>query len=154
MKFQLPLIAVSDLKTSRAFYENVLSQKATMDLGTNLSFENGAFALQEDYAGLAGTSVCIGTKANDHELYFEEEDFDGFVNHLETFPDIEYVHKAKEYPWGQRVVRFFDPDCHIIEVGESMRSVFRRFYKEGMSAEQVAERTMHPLEYVKQFVGR
>lgn len=152
MKFILPLIAVSDLKVSRAFYESVLSQKVTLDLGWNLSFENNAFALQEHYDALASVSVMTGSKSNDHELYFEEEDFDGFIKRLESFPDIEYVHEAKEYEWGQRVVRLYDPDRHIIEVGESMESVFKRFHSTGMSAVEVAKRTAHPLEYVKQFI--
>jgi len=26
-------------------------------------------------------------------------------------------------PWGQRVIRFYDPDMHIVEVGESLESV-------------------------------
>ncbi len=153
MEFVCPLIAVSDLKASRAFYENVMLQKVTLDLGWNLSFENNAFALQEHYDLLASISVETGSKSNDHELYFEEKDFDGFIERLGSFPDIEYVHRAKEYEWGQRVVRFYDPDRHIIEVGESMESVFRRFYEAGMSAEEVAKRTAHPVEYVKQFIG-
>lgn len=152
MKFVTPLIAVSDLKVSRAFYENVLSQKVTLDLGWNLSFENGAFALQEHFDLLMSASVTTGSKSNDHELYFEEEDFDGFIKHLGSFPDIEYVHKAKEHEWGQRVVRFYDPDHHIIEAGESMESVFKRFHSMGMSAEEIAKRTAHPLDYVKQFI--
>lgn len=152
MKFVCPLIAVSDLKASRAFYETVLSQKVTLDLGWNLSFENNAFALQEHYDLLASITVTTGSKSNDHELYFEEKDFDGFTKHLESFPNIEYAHRAKEYEWGQRVVRFYDPDRHIIEVGESMESVFKRFHSAGMSAEEVAKRTAHPLEYVKQFI--
>ena len=36
---------------------------------------------------------------------------------------IEYVHPVKEHGWGQRVVRFYDPDKHIIEVGENMKVV-------------------------------
>lgn len=152
MKFVSPLIAVSDLKASRAFYENVLSQKVTLDLGWNLSFENGSFALQEHYDALASVNVTTGSKSNDHELYFEEADFDGLVKHLETFPDIEYVHRAKEYEWGQRVVRFYDPDYHIIEAGESMESVFKRFYETGMTPEEIAKRTAHPIEYVKRFI--
>jgi hypothetical protein len=32
---------------------------------------------------------------------------------------VEYVHPLREQPWRQRVVRFYDPDHHIIEVGES-----------------------------------
>lgn len=33
-----------------------------------------------------------------------------------------------------------------------MASVFRRFADQGMSVEEVAERTAHPVEYVRQYI--
>lgn len=153
MKFCLPLIAVSDIEVSKSFYEKVLSQKVTLDLGANVSFGDAPFAIQQDYAELVGNiEVSIATLANDHELYFEEADFDGFEKHIAGFQDIRYVHGAKEYPWGQRVVRFYDPDGHIIEVGESMECVFKRFHSQGMTIEEVAERTSHPVEFVRNYI--
>lgn len=153
MKFACPLIAVKDIEASKAFYRDVLDQKVALDLGANVALgETFTFAIQTDYAGLVGgIDVRIDTRTNDHELYFEEADIDGFITHLESFPDIEYLHRAKEYPWGQRVIRFYDPDGHIIEVGESMESVFKRFRDGGMSAEEVAARTWHPVEYVRKY---
>ena len=41
------------------------------------------------------------------------------------------------------------PDLHIIEVGEDMKSVVRRFLDSGMTDEQVAERMDVPLKYIK-----
>ncbi len=152
MNFITPLIAVKDIQASKAFYEAVMGMKVTLDLGQNVSLD-GKLAIQEDYAGLVGVELPVTPKPNDHELYFEEQDFDAFIARLDTVSAVEYLHRAKEYPWGQRVVRFYDPDGHIIEVGENMEGVFKRFHAQGMSAEQVAERTMHPVEFVKQFIG-
>lgn len=154
MKFGCPLIAVKDIVISKNFYIRVLNQKVDLDLGANVLFRSGSsgFAIQADYAGLVNTDgVNVICKGNDHELYFEEEDFDEFINNLMQCDDIVYLHKAKEYPWGQRVIRFYDPDFHIIEVGESMDGVFKRFYNLGMSIEEVAERTSHPVEFVKKY---
>ena len=53
-----------------------------------------------------------------------------------------------EYSWGQRVVRFYDPDKHIIEFGENMKVVCRRFLDSGMTPEQVAERMGVPVKLV------
>ena len=55
----------------------------------------------------------------------------------------------KEFPWGQRVIRIYDPDRHIVEVGESMKAVVLRLLAEGMSPEETATKTMHPLEFVQ-----
>ena len=59
----------------------------------------------------------------------------------------------KEYPWGQRVVRFRDPDGHIIEVGENMTAVCRRFLDSGMTPEEAAARMDVPVDYVRERMG-
>ena len=63
--------------------------------------------------------------------------------------DLEYVHPVIEHSWGQRVVRFYDPDKHIIEVGENIKVVCKRFLNRGMTPEQVAERMDVPMKFVK-----
>lgn len=45
-----------------------------------------------------------------------------------------------EHPWGQRVIRFYDLDGHLIEVGESMKLVIRRFQAAGMTPEEIARK--------------
>ena len=152
MKFACTLIAVSDIEVSKSFYEKVMNQKITMDFGSNVTFED-RFAIDADFAGLTGIKQKdIINRSNNAELYFEEEDLDNFVERLKGFGNIEYVHEVKEHSWGQRVIRFYDPDKHIIEVGESMENVIKRFLKQGLTAEQTATRTMYPIDFVKQFI--
>ena len=154
MRFGCLIIAVKDINVSRNFYEKVLKQKVGLDLGENVTIGEGnnCFAIQSDYVGLVGAdNFNITYKGNDHELYFEEDDFDGLERHLEQF-DIQYIHKAKEYSWGQRVIRFYDPDFHVVEVAESMESVFKKFQNKGMSIDEVAIRTEHPVEFVRNYL--
>ena len=66
---------------------------------------------------------------------------------------VEFVHPLREQPWGQRVVRIYDPDRHIIEVGEPMSVVVSRLLGQGMSVEQAAERTGMPVEAVQQIAA-
>jgi hypothetical protein len=87
-------------------------------------------------------------RSNNFELYFEEKQFEKFVEKLKCY-GVELIHDVREYPWGQNVIRFYDPDMHVIEVGESMVSVVRRFHDQGLSVEEIAERTQHPLEFVR-----
>ena len=57
-------------------------------------------------------------KSNQSELYFEESNIEQFVERLETlYPEIEYVNRLMTHSWGQKVVRFYDPDGNLIEVG-------------------------------------
>ncbi|WKY47681.1 glyoxalase/bleomycin resistance/dioxygenase family protein [Eubacteriaceae bacterium ES3] len=148
MNFKCPLIVVADMAVSRTFYEDVLRQKVILDFGANITFA-GDFALQtkDSWRDFIKKSEILN-KPNNFELYFEEEAFDKFMTHLKNF-SIDYLHDVVEYPWGQRVTRFYDPDGHIIEVGESMTTVVKRFLSQGMTVAETAEKTQHPIEFVR-----
>ena len=122
--------------------------QAIMDFGANKTL-TGGLSLQtaETYKEFISTDhIFFG--GNNFELYFEEDDFDRFAEKLKGC-NVEYVHPIKEHSWGQRVVRFYDPDMHIIEVGENMKVVCKRFLNSGMTPEQMAERMNVPLKFVK-----
>ena len=152
MRFICPLIVVNNIEISRSFYEQVLNQKVQYDFGENVSFESGfAIHLKSHFSDLINKSENdIIQKPNNFELYFEEEDLDSFLQKLKDIDPVEYVHVLKEQPWGQRVIRFYDPDMHIVEVGEPMESVAKRFLSKGLSIEETAKRTLMPEEFVRQ----
>lgn len=148
MKYVCPLIVVQDMDASVDFYRRVLGLEVITDFGANKTL-TGGFSLQtaDTYREfIDGRGLAYGS--NTFELYFEADDFDAFAEKLQTIP-IEYVHPVREHAWGQRVVRFYDPDRHIIEVGENIQAVCRRFMSGGMSAEQTAVRMDVPVDFVK-----
>ena len=148
MNYCSSLYAVRSIEAAKRFYQEVLGQKIILDHGTNVTFEGG-FALQEDFAGLVGFPADkVHWRPWNGELYFETEDIDGDAARVKG-AGVELLHEVKEYPWGQRVLRFFDPDGNLIELGESMRSVAMRYFAQGMSDEEVARRTQHPIELVR-----
>lgn len=148
MKYVSTLLAVRDMGRSRQFYHDVLGLDVVADFGAN-ALLSGGVALQtaDTWRGFIQTDA-VTFRHNAGELYFEERDMDGFLRRLEDFT-VEYVHPLKEHRWGQRVVRFYDPDGHIIEVGEEMTVVARRFRDSGMTDAQVAARMDVPLDYAK-----
>jgi catechol 2,3-dioxygenase-like lactoylglutathione lyase family enzyme len=151
LKFTCPLIAISDLEVSKKFYKEVLGQKIVLDLGWNVSFEGG-FAIQLNFADIVSIeNESVLKKSHNFELYFEEDDFDAFIEHLNKFK-IEYVHPPKKHEWQQRVVRIYDPDKHIIEIGESMGVIAKIYLKQGFTIEETAKIIQHPVEFVKSFV--
>ena len=83
------------------------------------------------------------------ELYFEETDMDTFLSHLQN-RGVSYVHPPLEHSWGQRAVRFYDPDRHIIEVGEDITMVVKRFAAQNMTVAQIAKRMDVPEDFVRQ----
>ena len=152
MKFMNPLLAVSDMERSVSFYKTVLGLDKIADFGANVTLTDGvALQTQETWAQFIETDA-LTWNGKVSELYFEEDDFDTFAERLRG-QDIRYVHPVKEHAWGQRVVRFYDPDGHIIEVGENIQSVCRRFADSGMTPEQIAVRMDVPPEAVFFWLG-
>lgn len=141
MKLKNILFVVNDIEKSKAFYRELFGLQVVTDFGENVILTEG-LVLQEKklWETFVGKEVHIG--GNDAELYFEENNIDAFLERLEKSRfDIEYLNKCKEHSWGQRVIRLYDPDKHVIEIGESMEYVARRFLKMGMTPEEVAEKT-------------
>lgn len=147
MKFICSLIVVADIKKSRHLFEGVFGMKVKSDFGENVTFE-GDFAIhQKDHFEGLIDGKPVTQKSNSFELYFEEDDIEGVVKKLET-EGLEFVHPMREQPWRQRVVRVYDYDGNIIEIGETMTATAKRLLCEGKSVEEVAEITYLPEEVV------
>ena len=117
MKYTCTVISVADINAARKFYEDLFGLELYQDYGINISFTCG-LALQQDFDWLVNLpKESIVKKPNNAEICFEEQDFDGFLDKLKKYPHIEYLGEVVEHSWGQRVIRFYDLDGHIIEVG-------------------------------------
>lgn len=149
MRYMSTLLAVRDMAESVRFYREVLGLEVIQDFGANVTL-TGGIALQtlESWREFIGGKP-VTLQSHTGELYFEESDMDGFLERLRGL-DVSYVHPPLEHRWGQRVVRFYDPDGHIIEVGEDMGQVVKRFIAQGMTEEQTAKRMDVSLDYVRE----
>ena len=147
MKYTSTLIAVKDMDISKQFYHNVLGLNVVANFGANVTLDGGIVLQTLDTWKSFIRMYNVTLPNNAGELYFEEDDRDAFCNHLKSF-DICYVHELYEHRWGQRVIRFYDPDKHIIEVGEKLDAVVLRFIEQGLSPEQTAVRMDIPLDFV------
>jgi uncharacterized glyoxalase superfamily protein PhnB len=151
MKFTTTLLAVRDMDKSLKFYKELFDQEVACDLGWNKTLTCG-LTLQLNFDKLCGfPEEKMQWRSHNMEIYFETEDIDAFVKLLSEHPEVECLHPLKQYPWRQRVIRIFDPDGHIIEVGESMESVAFHEFAAGHSVEETAEIIQHPLALVQQW---
>ena len=154
MKYVCTVISVADIGTARKFYEELFGLEVYQDYGKNIAFSCG-LALQQDFDWLVSIpKEKILKKSNNAEIVFEEQDFDGFLNRLKEYPEIEYLGEVIEHSWGQRVIRFYDLDGHLIEVGEDMKMVVRRFLNTGMTMEEVSERMDVSIEDLGKLLDR
>lgn len=159
MQFKGPMLVVEDVIASRRFYEDLLSQKLELSSGAYQAFKSGlSLQAKESMTRLFHFRADeMLVKSHNMELYFETEEFDRFLLKLkECEYDIAYVHNQSEpeqYEWGQRAIRFYDPDGHMIEVGESLCIVMRRFSAQGLTVEDIAAHMDVPVQYVRECLG-
>jgi catechol 2,3-dioxygenase-like lactoylglutathione lyase family enzyme len=151
--FQGSAIMVKDIEVSRRFYEELLERKVLADFGPVVGFEGGLSIWQVDHA----YSILFNTAYNDKdalgrknmELCFEVNDIQPIWTEVSS-RNVPLVHPLQEQPWGQLVFRIYDPDGHIVEVGEAIPVFVARFLSQGMTVQQVTERTSVPEEAVRQ----
>lgn len=154
VKYSGILITVDDIAVSRAFYEQVLGQKVKFDFGVDIPFESGLTLHQaEHFQGLLGSAADypLVKKANNGELFFEEDKIEALQQRLKT-AGVEFIHEIREQPWAQRVLRFYDPNGFIVEVGETMEAVVRRLHAQGLTDAEVSRRSSMPEDYVRQVI--
>jgi predicted enzyme related to lactoylglutathione lyase len=155
IKFQSAVIFVKDISVSKHFYAGLLQQKISMDHGPNVGFEGGFAIWQNEHAlgtiyGQVQTQTAPASQRM--EFYFEAEDLDREWDQLMA-AGVKEVHAIREQPWGQRVFRVLDPDQNIVELGEPLPVVVRRFVQQGLKLEEIAGRMSMPVEVVSFFAN-
>ena len=120
MKLKNVLIVVKDIERSRQFYNALFGLELLLDNDGNMILTEG-LVLQDRKIWKEFLGRDIIPENNSCELYFEERDLEAFVEKLEKYdPEIRYVNRLMTHSWGQKVVRFYDPDGNLIEVRTPM----------------------------------
>ena len=150
-KFSSAVFFVTDIEVSKKFYCEMLSQKITLDHGRCVVFEAGFSLWFREYAhqimGFANSDEQKSALPN-AEMYFESVEIEKCLSYLKD-NNIDFVHDMLEQPWGQRCFRLYDPDGHVVEVGEPMWVVIKRFSDLGWPVDRIVEKTFMPKEIVE-----
>lgn len=152
MEFICTLVVVDDISRSRNLYENILNQKVKTDYGENVAFEGGFAIHKLDHFQKLICNNVIRKKSNAFELYFEHDDLEGVQAKL-IDENFEFVHQIIEQPWRQKVLRFYDYDKNLIEIGESLEHVAFRLYKEGKTKSDISAITFLSTEKIDTAIG-
>ncbi len=117
MKLKNVLIVVKDIEKSKQFYHDLFGLEMILDNGGNVILTEG-LVLQDKKFWETFLGKDIIPESNSCELYFEEKDLEAFIEKLEKFyPSIRYTSRLMAHSWGQKVIRFYDLDGNLIEVG-------------------------------------
>ncbi|HEY3390743.1 MAG TPA: VOC family protein [Prolixibacteraceae bacterium] len=151
------VLFVKNIEISKDFYCNILGLPIDLDFGKNVILKSGLtiWEIQGDQIipSTLGLEKISNLSYNRFELYFEVENLSDIFEILKE-KNVRFLHEVHEEPWGQQTIRFFDPDNHLIEIGESMRQFVFRFYNQGLTVEQVSKRTSIPVGEVKRLINK
>lgn len=117
MRLKNILIVVKDIEASKKYYHDLFGLDMILDNNGNIIMTEGLVLQDEKYWKEFLDSEII-SKNNHTELYFEERSIEEFIEKLERlYPNTEYVNRLMIHSWGQKVIRFYDLDGNLIEVG-------------------------------------
>jgi catechol 2,3-dioxygenase-like lactoylglutathione lyase family enzyme len=153
--YSATVLFVKSIAKSLEFYATNLNQNIEHDFGTNIIFKSG-LSLWEISSGHeitrnSGIKEINSKISGKFEIYFESENIDESFTRIKD-SEVEFLHEIIEEPWGQRTFRFYDPDRHLVEVGETMETFVKRAYQKYGTAEKASEKTSVPLETVERIV--
>lgn len=122
IKFAHNVVFVKDINVSRKFYGELLGIPILQDFTIFILFENN-FAIHQSKELIQtiyktdkpGSDDQQGR--NNMDIYFESDALETIYTRL-LENNVEIIHPIEKQSWGQRVFRFFDPDHHIVEIGE------------------------------------
>lgn len=117
MKLKNILIVVKDIEKSKQFYHDLFGLEMVLNNDGNMILTEG-LVLQDEKIWRQFLGKDIIPQNHSCELYFEEKNIETFIEKLENlYPSIHYVNRLMTHSWGQKVIRFYDLDGNLIEVG-------------------------------------
>lgn len=123
MRLKNVLIVVNDIEKAIKYYHDLFGLEVILDNDGNVILTEG-LVLQDKSIWESFIAKEILPENNACELYFEEEEMEEFIEKLERlYPETKYVNKLMTHSWGQKVLRFYDPDGNLIEVGTPMQTL-------------------------------
>ena len=152
MLFHSVVLFVQDINVSKRFYLSLPGFEIEHDFGKNVIFKGGVTIWEIAPDHEIAEKTITTAQSNRFEMYFEMEKPETLIPVLEKL-NVRFLHELKEEPWGQRTIRFFDPDNHLVEVGEPLPSFIKRMHDEGMSVEAIHEKSGVPFETIKNLTG-
>ncbi|HET9913849.1 MAG TPA: VOC family protein [Anaerolineales bacterium] len=124
IEFSHSIVFVKDIQVSKAFYIEVIGLKVVQDHGTIVLFENH-LAIHQAHELAATIWKAEAPSGTDQPqgrynllLYFETTELENTFARIEE--QVRLIHPIERQAWGQMVFRFYDPDGHVIEIGEPL----------------------------------
>jgi len=136
LNFQSSVIIAKDIELLKSFYSEILHLEIELDFGACVGFKGGfsLWQLSESYPISKHLGYTYSNSKNQNlELCFETDEFEHALENILKH-NLKLLHNVTKEPWGQKTIRFYDPEDNLIEVGESMTCFVKRFHNKGLCA--------------------
>ena len=153
MRFHSTVLFVNDIERTKDFYTRVLGFSIEHDFGKNVILNQGITIWEITQEHPIARRLQTRNESNRFELYFENEFIEDSYNQIKM-EGVHFFHDLHEEPWGQQTFRFFDPDGHLIEVGEPLATFVTNMSKKGLTIEKINQKSGVPIETIKMILNR
>lgn len=153
--FHSPILITDKLEELKKFYIEQLGLEIDMDFGPCVSLKCGLslWQLSPEHKIAKKLSRQYHKDGNKNfELSFETDDFENVVMELRKYNPV-LLHDVELETWGQKTIRFFDPENNLIEIGETLPGFVKRMYKEEKSVDEIVEITSIDKNMVLEIIG-
>jgi lactoylglutathione lyase len=108
------ILQVSDLRSSLAFYRDLLGFELTYAFPSEEEAEFVSLAVEGGTLGLGRADEPVETASTSIWLY--TDDVDAAVADLRA-AGVDVVAEPADQPWGERVASVADPDGYVVHIG-------------------------------------
>ena len=154
LKFHSPVLITNNLERLSLFYTGTLNLSVELDFGACILLKCGLslWQLSEEHKIAKHLGYRYNPKGNKNlELCFETDNFNETIDKLKKGKP-ELLHDVTEETWGQKTIRFYDPDKNLIEIGETIPCFIRRMHTLGMTVEEIVAKTSVPKNSVQKYI--
>jgi len=120
IRFRNAIALVRDIKISKTFFADTLGIPIVQDTESYVLFE-GHFAIHSaelfyEYIEKPYDGEKMGR--DNLDLYFTTSNLAAMQEKL-TRAGVTFIHGIRKCAWGESVLRIYDPDGHIVEIGDA-----------------------------------
>jgi catechol 2,3-dioxygenase-like lactoylglutathione lyase family enzyme len=120
IRFRHSIALVRDMEESKHFYRDVLGLAIVQDFETFVLFQNDFAIHRADLFYEYINKPYHGEKMghDNVDFYLTTTDLDNVRDKLKD-NQVMFIHDIKQMACGEKVIRVYDPDGHILEIGDA-----------------------------------
>jgi predicted enzyme related to lactoylglutathione lyase len=105
------------MEQARHFYKDILELEISKEFDTFILFQNG-FSIHDGKIYASYIKEEFQKQQECHTVfYFSSTDIFKTQQRLREL-NVTFIHEMIKQPWGEYCIRCYDPDFHVIEIGE------------------------------------